>query len=379
MKAADVLFEAIRRIDSWPRIVRALGGLDARYVRVSDREIAEPQLTLSTEASVLLADLSVERGIRETCARSKLADFEVCRTIGAFRVIGLVRRVDAAPVETRPTVRQSELLDDDGLGLALAASAGTLPPLVPASPAMRDDSCPPAKPADDPTKRRVLIVGVPREFFQKIEPLLCRSSLAVDRIPRPESALELCAQRRFELVIARSSFTDMPIDTFLAGLQGPQSKCAQAQVLLLADDVPLEESRPVLRDGRPVVLPLQAPARVLDEIAMRVLGVEPRQSQRLTIRVQVVLAQGRQLLMCQTENISRLGMLLRSEQPFPVGTKLAFDFTPPGERTPIHGEAQVVRHSDPDMENVRGVGVKLLGFQGDGRARWEGFLARSAS
>jgi hypothetical protein len=127
------------------------------------------------------------------------------------------------------------------------------------------------------------------------------------------------------------------------------------------------------------VLPLQAPAKLLDEVAMRILGVAPRQSQRLMLRVEVQLDQGRQLVMCQTENVSKVGMLLRSEQPFPVGTKLAFDFTPPGQRGAIRGRAEVVRHSVPDVENVHGVGVKLLDFQADGQAKWEEFIAKKVS
>lgn len=47
------------------------------------------------------------------CQGSSLADFEVCRTLWAFRVIGLVRRVDAAVAVSAPD------LMDEGLGFVL--------------------------------------------------------------------------------------------------------------------------------------------------------------------------------------------------------------------------------------------------------------------
>ncbi len=50
--------------------------------------------------------------IEAICHESTLPDFEVCRTLWAFKVIGVVRRVDAPA----PTAGAEE---DEGLGLVL--------------------------------------------------------------------------------------------------------------------------------------------------------------------------------------------------------------------------------------------------------------------
>jgi hypothetical protein len=108
----SVILEGIRRIESWTRIERAVGGLDARYVRCGGQEATIQQMNLSSEAVDLLGFLGEAREVEFLCTRSRLSSFEVCRTLWAFRVIGVIRRVAVAT--ERP-------LDDDGLEFVLDA------------------------------------------------------------------------------------------------------------------------------------------------------------------------------------------------------------------------------------------------------------------
>lgn len=109
----DLILEGIRRIDAWTRIDRAVGGLHARYERASAYEGTLGAMTLSLEKLSLLTGLDGTQTVEALCQGSSLADFEVCRTLWAFRVIGLVRRVDAAVAVSAPD------LMDEGLGFVL--------------------------------------------------------------------------------------------------------------------------------------------------------------------------------------------------------------------------------------------------------------------
>jgi hypothetical protein len=102
----DLIIEGIRRIDSWTRIDRAVGGLAARYERVPDYETRLRGVTLPTEKMAILTGLSGVRTVEQICESATLPDFEVCRTLWAYRVVGVVKRPDEAP---------SMLGDDDGL------------------------------------------------------------------------------------------------------------------------------------------------------------------------------------------------------------------------------------------------------------------------
>lgn len=106
----DVIFEGIRRIDSWTRIDRAVGGLAAVYERAPGQEAAIRRLRPTAERAALLARLERPATVEALCGMPGFPDFEVCRTLWAFRVIGLIRRLDAAaPVPPE--------LADEGLGI----------------------------------------------------------------------------------------------------------------------------------------------------------------------------------------------------------------------------------------------------------------------
>jgi len=63
--------------------------------------------------------LAAPRTVGEICAASTLPDFEVCRAIWAFRVLGILRSTDAAKRAAAPAAVFS--LEDDGLGDVLSA------------------------------------------------------------------------------------------------------------------------------------------------------------------------------------------------------------------------------------------------------------------
>jgi hypothetical protein len=93
LSTADVILEGIRRIEAWSRIEKGVGGLDARYARTDDYEQVLDQMTLSLEKLSLLTSLETEQDLGTICRQSTLSHFEVCRTMWAYRVIGVVRRV----------------------------------------------------------------------------------------------------------------------------------------------------------------------------------------------------------------------------------------------------------------------------------------------
>jgi hypothetical protein len=113
----DIILEGIRRIEAWSRINRGVGGLSARYQRAPHYEAVLPLMSLSFEKLSLLTGLNDVADVEGLCGESSLTDFDVCRTMWAFRVIGVVRRVD---VPSRP---QAEAVDE-GLDMVLPAEEG---------------------------------------------------------------------------------------------------------------------------------------------------------------------------------------------------------------------------------------------------------------
>jgi hypothetical protein len=90
-----------------------VGGIEARYERAPEYEDVLRDMSVSFEKLSILTALNQPATVEEICAESSLTNFEVCRTLWAYRVIGVVRRLDA-PAIAAPAV------DDEGLGTVLA-------------------------------------------------------------------------------------------------------------------------------------------------------------------------------------------------------------------------------------------------------------------
>ena len=93
LSTPDAILEGIRRIDQWSRIEHAVGAMETRYVRARGYEKVLSEMTLSLEKLSILTGLDVEQDVGTICKNSTLSHFEVCRTLWAYRVIGVVQRL----------------------------------------------------------------------------------------------------------------------------------------------------------------------------------------------------------------------------------------------------------------------------------------------
>jgi hypothetical protein len=81
-------------------------------------------------------------------------------------------------------------------------------------------------------------------------------------------------------------------------------------------------------------------------------------------------------LVCQSETVSEHGLLLKTDARYPLATRVGIEFSLPGERTPVQGEAEVMRHAEVGVEGVKGMGLKMLSFKADGAGRVRRFVGR---
>ncbi len=115
----QLVLDGISQIESWTRVERACGGLAARYAPAAEAGSLLRQLTLDVDQTVLLSSVQGVRDLESLCAESALNHFEVCRNLWAFRVIGLLHRVEP------PSAESSQPLDEDGLEFVLSDGSGS--------------------------------------------------------------------------------------------------------------------------------------------------------------------------------------------------------------------------------------------------------------
>ena len=105
----DLILEGIRRIDSWTRIDRAVGGLAARFDRVADYEAKLRGVTLAPEKLALLTYLTQARTVEQICDASQPS-----RLRGLPHALGLSRGGRRPAPRPRPGPPAAP--EDDGLG-----------------------------------------------------------------------------------------------------------------------------------------------------------------------------------------------------------------------------------------------------------------------
>jgi len=96
MFTPDLLLTGVKSIQSWSRIEAAVGGLGTLYSTTPELQELAGALNLSLDEWTLLSRCESEVPLGRLCEESAMADFEVCRLIWAFAVVGLLRRHQAA-------------------------------------------------------------------------------------------------------------------------------------------------------------------------------------------------------------------------------------------------------------------------------------------
>jgi CheY-like chemotaxis protein len=225
-------------------------------------------------------------------------------------------------------------------------------------------------------RRNILVVNVGSNEFTKIAPLLERSHFDVDRFPRAGSALELLSLVPFNVLIAGYPLPDIDAQEFLDAVRSSRCPSRRSPVLLLTPEAQLDEATVFIGRGANRVVAVEKPGEELQRNISELLAVSPRRDVRAMVRMGVSLSSGKALEMGQTVNISRTGMLLVTEQQYPLGTNLSFEFHVDDDGRPIRGQAEVVRHTTPDRESSSGIGIRFTDLDRDSEQRLYQYLEK---
>ncbi len=228
-----------------------------------------------------------------------------------------------------------------------------------------------------PQKRRnVLAIGVDPEEFGRVAPFLARDAFDVDRFPSGSGALELTSQVVIEVLLVRYPLPDLELDRFLAEVRQPQSPCLKSPIVLLTVAGRLAEAEGYVGRGANRVVDIEAAESEIQDAISALVNVAPRKAARFLARLEIKLGGAKDMILCQTENLSISGMLIRTERRYDVGTEIHFEFTLPNDVRPVAGVAEVMRHTMISRDQVGGIGVCFRSFAGDSQRRFESFLQR---
>jgi len=86
----NIVIEGLRRSRSWSQITRGLGGIDVVPVPTGNTEVLY-KLELTEEEQELLGHVNGNSTVEQICQVSYLSNFDTCRLLWAFKVLGLIR------------------------------------------------------------------------------------------------------------------------------------------------------------------------------------------------------------------------------------------------------------------------------------------------
>lgn len=220
--------------------------------------------------------------------------------------------------------------------------------------------------------RNFLLVGVSEPEFERYLSILSRGGFDFDRFPTPKQALSLIRHVSFHLILVRVPLRGMELKTFLDQIRDQTSASLHSSVILLSEPDYRAEAKKYLGRGANSVLNLGDSVRKIQTSVSKLLRIADRKSVRFTTHIAAELGDGRERLLCQTENISSTGMLLHTDRRYPLGTRLNFDCVLPGARS--LGVAEVVRYTISGRDSVGGMAVRFVSFSGDSHERLESYL-----
>jgi Tfp pilus assembly protein PilZ/CheY-like chemotaxis protein len=225
-------------------------------------------------------------------------------------------------------------------------------------------------------RRNALAIGLDPEEFGRVAPFLERDAFDVDRFPSGTGALELTAEVAIEVLLVRYPLPDLELDRFLAEIRDPESLCLSSPIVLLTTAERLAEAGAYIGRGANRVIDIETAESEIQDTISALLAVAPRKAARFLARLEIKLGGAKDMILCQTENLSDSGMLIRTERRYDIGTEIHFEFTLPNDVRPVAGVAQVVRHTMIGRDRVGGIAVRFLSFAGDSERRFESFLER---
>lgn len=220
---------------------------------------------------------------------------------------------------------------------------------------------------------KVLAAMAGREAFDALRPLLHRSHVECNRVANGEACLILAATAPYDLILVQLPLIDMSASMFISTLRGSGSPCQNARLLFLASgNHGITAS--VFREADTDSIALATSIEEFRAVVAEALGLSVRAASRILINVHVETSDEASSRVYQTENLSRSGMLLKTDHPLPIGTEFFFDFDLPEAGQAFQGTGEVVRHTIPDREKIYGMGIHFSDFTAGSERELELFV-----
>ncbi len=220
----------------------------------------------------------------------------------------------------------------------------------------------------------VLVAGFTGPIAKRIASGLQDASFEVRSEPWSDSVLLLVESQFYDVIVAGPPLSGIDFGMLLSSVRAKASACCRSGLVILVAPDDVEPVERFVGRGVNRVLPDTVTSQELVAAVNDVRDVAPRYQVHLPVQLEVNLQSRFLKALCQTENISESGMLLKGLRSYPPGTVFEFEIQLPGESVVIRGRAEVARNTDVEREKTSGFGARFLELDEAGLDRLESLL-----
>lgn len=220
----------------------------------------------------------------------------------------------------------------------------------------------------------VLLAGIPRSSFDELVPVLDREKFSVVQARSAEDAAKFAYSERVDLLVLDSHPTTTSLENVIRTIRAESSASKKASLLVLANPGGADEARGLIGRGVNRVMLAADPPDLIAQQAAGLLEIASRTKMRLSTRLSVEVADGWETANGAVVNMSVAGLLLETDADIEPGQNVIISIEIDPRDTPVSGMAEVVRKADPNRDGVEGVGMRFIGFVGDGHERLQAIL-----
>ena len=221
---------------------------------------------------------------------------------------------------------------------------------------------------------KVLVVS-PRDLQPELgDTILWRGAVERVFVPSPAAAVEVVRTVAPHMVVVDGVEVET-VSSFIRTLRADPST-RSLSVAVLSRSASLADEEAFRRAGANAVLSGHLDPFLWDDRLEELLNVPPRRQARIPVRSEVWsrFAPEDDGMEGLGLNISLHGLLLETNEPIDLGTKLDLSFNlPDGDQRPLLALGQVVRDATP-REGLPRCGVEFLILRGTGRERIRNFV-----
>lgn len=224
-------------------------------------------------------------------------------------------------------------------------------------------------------RRNILAIGLSADEFNRVAPFLARDTFEVDRFPSAAGSFELTDEVAFEVLLVRYPLPDMDLSEFLQGVRREGNPNLRSSIVLVSPQESLAEAQAFIGKGANRAVSLEEADGKIQSMISGLLNVAPRKEARFLARMEIKIGGGtKDMIICETENLSKSGMLLKTDRRYEQGTRIQFEFELPNDHRPIVGIAEIMRHTMIGRDKVGGLGVRFISFAGDSQRRFQSYI-----